>query len=69
VASDSAHIPSGVPHGSVQEPLLFCWFLNEKVEVIKHCKYQIYVDEVQLYISGKYNVMGDCIRPGFTGSA
>jgi hypothetical protein len=61
VASDSAHITSGVPQGSVLEPLLFCLFMNDISEVMMHCKYHIYADDVQLYISGRYDVMGDCV--------
>jgi hypothetical protein len=29
--------------------------------LMKHCKYHIYADDVQLYISGKYDVIGDCV--------
>jgi hypothetical protein len=62
VASDSAHITSEVPQGSVLGPLLFCLFMNDITEVMKHCKYHIYADDVHLYISGKYNVIGDCVE-------
>jgi hypothetical protein len=61
VASDSAHITSGVPQGSLLGRLLFCLFMNDISEVMNHCKYHIYVDDVQLYISGKYDVMSDCV--------
>jgi hypothetical protein len=56
VAIYSAHITSGYRRVSFLGPLLFCLFM-------KHCKYQyhIYADDVQLYISGKYDVMGDCV--------
>jgi hypothetical protein len=39
VASDCAHITSGVPQGSVLRSLLYCLFMNE--EVMRHCKYHI----------------------------
>jgi hypothetical protein len=61
VASDSAHITSGVPQGLVLGPLLICLFMNAILEVMRHCKYHIYVDDVQLYISGRYDVMADCV--------
>jgi hypothetical protein len=60
VASDSAHITSGVTQGLVLEPLLFCSFINDILEVMRHCKYHTYADDFQLYISGKYDVLGDC---------
>jgi hypothetical protein len=59
VASDSAHITSGVPQ--ILRALLFCLFMNDTSEVMKYCKYHRFGDDVQLYISGKYDVMGDCV--------
>jgi hypothetical protein len=41
VASNSARITSGVPQGSVLGPLLFCLFMNDVSEVMKHCKYHM----------------------------
>jgi hypothetical protein len=35
--------------------------MNDVSEVMKHCKYHIYADDVQLYISGKYDVMVDYV--------
>jgi hypothetical protein len=61
VASDSAHITSGVPQGSVLGHLLFCLFMNDISGVMRRRKHHIYVDDVQLYILGKYDVIGDCV--------
>jgi hypothetical protein len=61
VASDSAHITSGVTAVFSPETLLFCLFMNDISEVMRHCKYHIYTDDVQLYISGKYDVMDGCV--------
>jgi hypothetical protein len=47
---------SGIPQGSFVGPLLFCLFMNDISEMMKHCK-----NHIQLYISGKYDVMGDCV--------
>jgi ribonucleases P/MRP protein subunit RPP40 len=60
VASERDHITTGVPQGYVLGPLLFCLLMNDISEVMKHCKYHIYADDVQLYILGKYDVMGGC---------
>jgi hypothetical protein len=54
VASDSAHITSGIAQGSVLGPMLFCLFMDYISEVMKHCKYHIYAGDVQLYILGKW---------------
>jgi hypothetical protein len=47
VASDSARITSGVPQGLVLESFLFCLFMKDISEVIRHCKYHTYADDVQ----------------------
>jgi hypothetical protein len=61
VAYDIAHVTSGVSQGLVLEPLLFCLFMNDISEVVRHCKNHTYADDVQHYISGKYDIMGDCV--------
>jgi hypothetical protein len=49
VASARAHITSGVLQGSILRPFLFCLFMDDISKVMRHCKYHIYADDVQLY--------------------
>ncbi|KAM3964798.1 uncharacterized protein ACR2FA_001190 [Aphomia sociella] len=49
--SNAKAVLCGVPQGSVIGPLLFIIYTADLTKVIKHCRYQCYADDVQLYIS------------------
>lgn len=51
VMSDKVLINRGVPQGSILGPILFILYLADIQEQILHCKYHIYADDVQVYIS------------------
>lgn len=43
-------VVAGVPQGSVLEPLLFTMYLTDFGQVLRHCKYNFYADDLQIYI-------------------
>lgn len=50
VISSLAHIKAGVPQGSVSGPLLFTIYVSDIGNVLHHCKYNFYVDDLQIYL-------------------
>ena len=48
--SSLADILAGVPQGSVLGPLLFLIFINDIMQVIKHCEIRLFADDTCLFI-------------------
>ncbi|XP_047990243.1 uncharacterized protein LOC125229445 [Leguminivora glycinivorella] len=53
LVSEKVELTRGVPQGSVIGPLLFILYSADIRSHILHCKYHIYADDIQVYISCK----------------
>lgn len=51
VTSKPLPVKAGVPQGSILGPLLFCLYINELPNILKHTKIHIYADDVQIYLN------------------
>ena len=43
-------VSKGVPQGSVLGPLLFVLYLSDFGEILRHCKYNFYADDLMIYL-------------------
>jgi len=55
-------VRTGVPQGSVLGPLLFTMYVNDISSVLRHCKYHMYADDLQLYIHTRPGSLNDAIH-------
>ena len=49
--SEPLPVESGVPQGSILQPILFSIFMSDLSSVFRHCLSESYVDETKFYIS------------------
>jgi retron-type reverse transcriptase len=50
--SSEAPISSGSPQGSILSPILFACFINDIKDVIEHCRFHLYANDLQVYSVG-----------------
>jgi hypothetical protein len=56
-------VAKGLVQGSVLGPLLFSLFIYDIASSMSRCRYHLYADDVQLYLSGGIDsILSDCIN-------
>ena len=63
-SSDKVHVIMGIGQGTILEPLLFIFYINDVTSVINNLKINMYADDCILYTSGNdWNRMIRTIQP------
>lgn len=60
--SETINVASGVPQGSILGPILFSMYINDLPSVLSYCKFHLYADDCQLYISGNHKNISDIVN-------
>lgn len=53
VVSDEVEVTRGVPQGSILGPFLFALYINDIVNILRHCSCHLFADDTVLYIEGE----------------
>lgn len=53
ISSPPRRVPRGVPQGSILGPLLYILYSADIIKSFQHCRYHMYADDIQLYITFK----------------
>jgi Reverse transcriptase (RNA-dependent DNA polymerase) len=50
--SSEQSVSSGSPQGSILSPILFACFINDIKDAVRHCRFHLYADDLQVYTVG-----------------
>ena len=60
-SSSWREVKAGVPQGSILGPLLFILYIDDIMKTIKHCRYHMYADDLQLYIHSPTDSINEAV--------
>lgn len=60
--SQRSPLDRGVPQGSILGPILFSIYSGDVIKSIRHCRYHIYADDIQIYLSFKPHELEESLR-------